>query len=123
MKVNIGEYGPQGERVSEVHIDDWDTWSMDVTLAYIIVPMLIQLRDTCHGAPLVADEDVPEVLRRIDDGGDIDEFYFDRWDYVLNEMIFAFKMKAEEFDALEEDTKRISNGFRLFGKYYSDLWD
>ena len=28
-----------------------------------------------------------------------------------------------DHDALESVQKRISNGFRLFGKYYEGLWD
>ena len=42
-----------------VRIDKHDTWSMDHTLAHIILPMLKQLKETKHGAPNVDDEDVP----------------------------------------------------------------
>ena len=38
-------------------IDYWDTWSMDHSLAPIILPMLKQLKARQHGAPLVDDED------------------------------------------------------------------
>ena len=47
----------RGERKLKVRIDDYDTWSMDHTLAYIILPMLKQLRDTKHGSGYVDDED------------------------------------------------------------------
>ena len=47
----------------KVHIDHWDTWSMDHTLAPIILPMLIQLKETKHGAPHVDDKDVPKELQ------------------------------------------------------------
>ena len=47
----------------KVRIDEWDTWSMDSTLALIILPMLKQLQETKHGAPLVDDADVPKRLR------------------------------------------------------------
>jgi hypothetical protein len=92
-----------------------------------------------------------------------------RWDWILDEMIFAFEMKckddwAMEFHSGEHDIKwvpvdadgnevpkgehrfyqmkdgpnhthqvdmegmqrvqeRITNGFRLFGRYYENLWD
>jgi hypothetical protein len=46
----------------KVRIDRWDTWSMDHTLAPIILPMLVQLKETKHGAPIVDDEDVPKQL-------------------------------------------------------------
>ena len=50
-------------KIDYVKIDRWDTWSMDHTLAFIILPMLKQLKADKHGAPFVDDEDVPEHLR------------------------------------------------------------
>lgn len=154
----------------KVRIDKWDTWSMDHTLAHIIVPMLKQLKETKHGAPWVDDSDVPEELKSTsappkENEYDTDGNYFKRWDWVLDEMIFAFESKEDdrwqdqffsgtydwstkaiEFDengkptrsllvkgpndtanidhkGMKEYQKRISNGFRLFGKYYENLWD
>ena len=145
MKVNIEEYTESdGDQVVEVQIDPWDTWSMDYTLAFIILPMLIQLKETKHGAPAVDIEDVPKELRPTNteewqklykEGGETDDKFFDRWDYVLNEMIYAFDCKANkdevymrfdiktERDLIDKEQERISNGFRLFGKYYESLWD
>jgi len=144
MKVNIGPYTDDAEQVVEVHIDKWDTWSMDHTLAPIILPMLIQLKQTTHGAPNVDLEDVPEGLRPTNteewqklynETGDTDDKFFERWDWVLDEMIYAFDCKANkdevymrfdtktERDAMDKEQDRISNGFRLFGKYYESLWD
>ena len=154
------------ERTIKVHIDPWDTWSMDDTLAHIILPMLKQLKATKHGAPQVDVEDVPKELRptkkelaAYNKDGTTDDKFFERWDWVLDEMIFAFDNKVnddweEQFESgtsdiqwktLEggmsemvrglNDTKeydwegrkkyqeRISNGFRLFGKYFENLWD
>lgn len=168
MKVFIGKYPKKSdrERKVKVQIDPWDTWSMDNTLAHIITPMLKQLKATQHGAPKVDVEDVPEELRpeKLVGEYDVDENYFKRWEYVLDEMIFAFeskltnwedqfwKVKPEidwetpfnaektiegtEFQSLNWKTEgecdwegrtkyqeRITNGFRLFGKYYEGLWD
>ena len=143
-----------------VHIDDFDTWSMDHTLAYIIDPMLKQLKLTKHGAPNVDNKDVPKELRSVPAKNDICPTHFDKWDWVLDEMIFAFESKhtdwEEQFQSGEHDTQwievamsdglselvkgpndtfeidwegrtayqeRISNGFRLFGKYFENLWD
>ena len=136
MKIDI----PHPEEIdnvgAQITIHDWDTWSMDHTLSYIIVPMLIQLKDTKHGAPNVDDDDVPEELRmpdgwketRYNIDGETDEQFFNRWDWVLDEMIWAFTYKRDNFDSLlAEDREavqaRMSNGFRLFGKYYENLWD
>lgn len=155
-------------RKIQVHIDRWDTWSMDNTLSYIILPMLKQLKETKHGSPHVDDVDVPEHLRSTSapelteeqkNVHDVDDNHFKRWDYVLDEMIFAFQNEVDdnweekfttgEYDCHTKKTEnnlyemvkgpnytvvtdwdgqkaysdRIQNGFRLFGKYYSGLWD
>jgi len=51
------------KRKEYVHIDEYDTWNMDSTLALIILPMLKQLKETKHGSANVENEDVPEYLR------------------------------------------------------------
>ena len=130
----------------KVHIDRWDTWSMDHTLSHIILPMLKQLHETKHGSPWVDDEDVPEELRSTSappltqeqkDFADVDANHHKRWDWVLEEMIWAFEQKSDEdSDAVyfkmdggfnseeyEKYTSRMRNAFKLFGKYYENLWD
>jgi len=153
------------KRSIKVQIDPWDTWSMDDTLAHIILPMLKQLKEKKHGAPFVELEDVPKKLhgkkltKKQKDQGEVDDKHFERWDYVLDEMIFAFDSKIndnwqEQFETGESDIQwkkldngcsemihgpnhtkkydwkgrkayeaRIQNGFRLFGKYFQNLWD
>jgi hypothetical protein len=100
-------------QISYIKIDHWDTWSMDHTLADIILPMLKQLRDTKHGSPIVEDEDVPEELRLVTHEDWSPQFALDldnpeeygkdswdlthrRWEWVLNEMIFAFEHKVDD---------------------------
>tara|TARA_R110000868_G_scaffold121379_3_gene321983 strand:+ start:2992 stop:3711 length:720 start_codon:yes stop_codon:yes gene_type:complete len=154
------------KRTVKVHIDKWDTWSMDHTLANIVLPMLKQLKATKHGAPQVDDKDVPKELHMtkkekaaFNKDGSTDDKFFKRWDWVMDEMIFAFEHKLddsweEEFRSGEHDIQwkqcengmsqmvdgpnntykcdyegmqvvndRIQNGFRLFGRYYQNLWD
>ena len=144
MKVNIESYTDNGkDQVVEVQIDPWDTWSMDYTLAPIILPMLKQLKETKHGAPNVDWEDVPRELRpsgeelhAYNKNGTTDEHFFERWDWVLDEMIHAFEQKNKDdwqeyyysyndwdMEGMKAEQERISNGFRLFGKYYESLWD
>ena len=86
-----------------VKLDHYDTWSMDHTLSYIIVPMLKQLNATKHGAPLVDDEDVPEELKSTsappkENEWDTDGNHFQRWDWVMNEMIWAFEQQLNDDD-------------------------
>ena len=125
----------------KIRIDRQDTWSMDHTLAPIILPMLVQLKATKHGAPFVDYEDVPEELRpepewykKYSKNGETDPDFFKRWDWILDEMIYAFECKAnkdivimrfdiDDRDGAKQEQERISNGFRLFGKYYESLWD
>lgn len=158
----------QGGRRTTIHIDHYDTWGMDDTLSHIILPMLKQLNATKQGAPIVDNKDVPEELRSVDIEGDVGVTYFKKWDWVMDEMIFAFESKhvdwEKQFQSGEQDRitvpvdkdgnevpeekavlyewrkgpndsfeidmkgstayqKRITNGFRLFGKYFECLWD
>jgi len=100
MKVYIGRYPKDSnkERKVDIRIDKWDTWNMDTTLALIIVPMLKQLKENKHGAPYVEMEDVPEHLRtEKPDDYSVDEKHFERWDWVLDEMLFAFESKLTDW--------------------------
>jgi hypothetical protein len=160
--------------INYVKIDRYDTWSMDSTLSPIILPMLKQLKEKKHGAPFVDDEDVPEHLRSTaappkENEYDTDANHFARWDWVMDEMIFAFECKVDnswedafsegehdllwipvdkdgnevpkgehkywqmahgpkdtykcDYEGMKVVQARITNGFRLFGKYYEGLWD
>lgn len=138
-----------------VKIDRYDTYSMDHTLAYIIEPMLKQLKATKHGYGMVDDDDVPEELKSHngtkDNDYDWDSNAEARYDYILNEMIWAFERlnmdddvaefydhtesnEAKDFmesmkllkvdrEGLNAHEARKTNGFRLFGKYFQSLWD
>jgi hypothetical protein len=141
VKIHIPDYEEIEQIGEEIIIHSWDTWNMDYTLAKIILPMLKQLKVTKHGSPNVDNEDVPINLRAPEEDvlkyktlGETDPDFFKRWDWVLDEMIYAFdcKVNKEEvymrFDikdriGIKKEQDRISNGFRLFGKYYESLWD
>jgi hypothetical protein len=90
----------------KVRIDRQDTWSMDHTLAPIIGK-----------------------------NGEVDPKHFERWDWILDEMIWAFEQKCRDdwmedyyynkwdTDGANAHQSRMTNGFKLFGKYYENLWD
>lgn len=157
MKVNIGRY-PKGdkERKISVQIDKWDTWSADHTLALIIAPLLQKMKEDKQGAPNVDDADVPEHLRSTaapskENEWDTDQNWHLRWDYVLDEMLWAMqqiasddngedqfydssevdesenvmqqvsKMKVD-WDGLKAHGARVQKGCELFGKYFQCLW-
>ena len=117
------------KRKIKVHIDNYDLWNMDSTLAYIILPMLEKMKTEKHGSPFVEDEDVPDEIKSTSadpkkNEWDSDEFFHDRWEYVLNEMVWGFSQVNSDWDKeiFDKHQKRMDNSFRLFGKYYQALW-
>ena len=99
-------------RIEYIKIDKYDVWNMDSTLSPIILPMLKQLKKDKHGSGVVDCEDVPEHLRynTTEEWEDQKcfEFYHEhevkegdrdihaRWDWVLDEMIWAFCFDTDE---------------------------
>lgn len=150
------------KRKVKVHVDGYDAWNADHTLAMVIVPVLKMVRESNGGAPSVDDEDVPEHLRSTSapelteeqkNTGHTDDNWFKRWEYVLDEMIWAFEQHADEdfeskfysgaidyqiidgrlvngpdhtfkvdYEGMDAALKRMTNGRRLFAKYYNSLW-
>lgn len=89
--------------VKYVKIDHWDTWSMDYTLALMILPMLKQLRDTKQGSP----GNLPEFQQTSNSAQYSFDFYEEgdneawekghqRWTGMLNEMIWAFEQIVDD---------------------------
>ena len=127
MRVRIGPH--RKNRVERIEIEPFDTWSMDHTLAMIIHPMLVQLKETTHGYP--------------------SELTEERWNEILDEMIWAFDQKNKDnweeqfygpyiensdeplgghfewtdYDGMKTHQDRMTNGFRLFGENFESLWD
>lgn len=85
-------------RKVKVHIDNFDIWSLDHTLALVVLPALKLLREQKHGSPQVEPEDVPEHLRPTEpagpENGYTDNTVHERWAWVMNEIIFAFEQAA-----------------------------
>jgi hypothetical protein len=178
------------QRAVDIHVDGYDVWSADHTLGLIILPVLKKLKEVKHGSPDIDDEDVPEELKSTSAPPkkheyDTDDNFHKRWDWVLDEMIWAFeqhnddnaddqfhsgkhetmwqkvnieteenigdpiplgdtreKLSPEEKDNVfytmvkgpndthvfdkegwEKWNARKQNGFKLFGKYFTALWD
>jgi len=158
-------YHSKKKRKIKVRIDNYDVWNLDSTLAFIILPALQRLKEVKSGGPFTDDADVPENLRSTaakpkENEYDTDEFHFARWEWILDEMIWAFSqinsnwedqyrigeidhvfVDSEDhpgcsklthgpnhtyqcdYDGIRKHQDRISNGTRLFGKYYLNLWD
>ncbi len=92
------------KRTVKVHIDNYDVWSMDSTLALIIYPMLIKLKSQKHGYGWVNDEDVPKHMRSTAPGArdgveqdhDWDNFAEQRYEWMLNELIWTFEQLSND---------------------------
>lgn len=106
------------DRKIKVKIHDYDTWGMDNTLAYIILPMLKQLKATKHGSPYVDQEDLPPELRLTKREQKV--FYDGHWnkklkateeeidaaskkfhsqfDWILDQMIWSFEQELMDED-------------------------
>ena len=104
-------------RKVSVRIDKYDTWSMDNTLALIIVPMLKQLKETKQGAPYSDLEDVPEHMRYEDTEDSNTQWIQHRWDWILNEMIWTFE---QILDDEWQDRYTIEEGELDFDDYPED---
>ena len=157
------------QRIKKIKINSYDTWSMDHTLAAIILPMLQQLKATKHGSP----GNMPAFQQTSNQAQLTFDFYQDgdedanaeghkQWSVILDHMIWAFEqivndypeeenfwitppiLDLEEYpedlgkavipvrweqrgeldvNAHEEYHEKIKEGTRLFGEYYSSLWD
>jgi hypothetical protein len=135
------------KRKITVKIDYWDTWSLDHTLALIILPALKECKECKEGlgSPFTNDEDVPVELRSTSappnkDETGTDDLHDARWEWIVNEMIWSFqqivddnwetkfyhrdKKDHERYDVEghRKYQERISKGLVLFGKYYQALW-
>ena len=139
-----------------VKLDHYDHWNAEHTMALIILPLLKALKEHKHGSPEVSLSDVPEILwpSQLANMGNnyIDDTIHERWEWVLNEIIWTFEQEVDDDDeqkfydhseandpnddlmtqvgklkvdrdGLEDHQERKANGFRLFGKYYQGLWD
>ena len=115
---------------------DCDVWDFDNYLSKIISNGLIDLKSQVHGVPCH-----PNFSSK--DGKDI---YLDKWKTVLDEIIWTFEVvqkiinaewlylnskkrnntKMKEFGYYimsKEECLRYRSGWKLFQKYYFNLWD
>ena len=102
MKVNISKFYNSGQKVN-IEINRYDTYNADSTLGLIILPILVQLKNTKHGVP----------SEFVDVGGedyspqDSFDFYKEshndafneavkKWDEVLDKMIWSFQQIVDD---------------------------
>lgn len=143
MRVNIGPYPKEkskAKRKIDVRIDDYDIWSLDHTLAHIILPALKKIKAAKQGASgdlfdmsyLKLEYNSKEYKaaekKSAKDG-------FKKWNDILNAMIYSFSeivkdngdskfFKKDSYDkeGHRSHQDKIQFGLDLFGKYYQSLW-
>lgn len=104
MKVDIRKYPKgSGDRKINVTIENFDTWSLDHTLALVILPALIQLKEIKHGVPSEFAEHGGEDYHA---QGSFDFYKEDNnwafeqrckeWDEVLDKMIWSFEQLMKD---------------------------
>jgi hypothetical protein len=84
--------------------DDRELWSLDYTIAKFALPRLIAFKEIKYSHPSRIEEQ--------------------EWDVILSDIIRGFKYLIEDEyvgDKFKEDS--IDSGIKLFGKFFSDLWD
>jgi hypothetical protein len=139
MKVNIGPYNSnKNRRKIKVHVDYFDTYSLDHTLAIIILPCLIQLKNSQQGIPIInKSETDPNQMTFDFFEEDVESLYYEKnteaWNEIMDKMIWSFQQLAFDRDnnIFKLDTadarllydERIQEGLDLFSKYYRALWD
>jgi hypothetical protein len=149
MKVKLPKWNKKDTRKVEIHIDGHDTWSLDHTLALIILPALLQLKATKHGIP---HEFVADVGGADYDSQDSFDFYKEthdesfnvackRWDDILDKMIWSFKQLAirdweekyhhgtAKYDWVKTDTQytdpvtgKVQDSFKIFDPNPGEHW-
>ena len=129
------------KRKIKIEIDDYDVWNADHTMSLVIYQVLQKYKEHITGSPKVDDSDVPEELKSTfipsaESGEDIN--YHRRWNWVVDEVLWTFgELKETEtglddlylhcdLDSnrklIDEYEQRMTNGLRLFGKYYRGFW-
>lgn len=90
-------------RIEYVKIDSYDAWNAPETMGLIILPILKEVRNQKHGSPFTSDWDVPDELKsmnapRVENEWDTDDLFHKRWEWVLDEIIFAFESLSNDWE-------------------------
>jgi len=100
LNATVNKIQDRRKRKIKVRVDHYDVWGADHTLALVILPVLKRLKEAKHGSPFVDVDDVPAELRPTEeagpDNGYTDNTIHERWEWVINEMIWAFEQHVNE---------------------------
>lgn len=94
------------DRSVKVKVHPYDIWGVYDTLALVIAPVLREFSKELNGAPIVENEDVPAHLHMPEGwweekwgmNGETDPHFFERWEYVVGEMVWTFETLARDWE-------------------------
>ncbi len=84
-----------------------DLYSLDHTLAKLILPLLIEFRNNCAGS-------YPAYMDNAEE-----------WLQIIDKMIAAFELAANEnvyFSMGPKECEILQEGISLFAEHYTSLW-
>lgn len=131
MKVDISEFFKNKPRKVKVDLIEDDVWNLDQTLAHIVHPPIILLKEKKQGIFAVDYKDVPAKLSKSYNPNDGTWYNEAACNYVFYEIIWAMSQIKDDIcvydgkatlEEYEKHEKRVQNGCELFGKYFRDLW-
>lgn len=148
MKVKLGKYNKSSDRRVDIEIEKFDTYSLDHTLALIILPALLQLKATKMGVPSeFADELGADYNHQqsFDFAKEDHNWAFDekvkQWDVILDKMIWSFQQIVfddweqqyyhgkTEYDWVKTDQKftnplngKVEDTFQMVDKNPTEHW-
>ena len=111
---------------------DRSAWSIDSWLVDNLIPMLERLKRDKHGTPSTMFRKKDGVSKNGIPTDEANILAEQRWDNVLNEIIYGLKCakKIQDLDYDYEDkeltkrlTKSYQRSFELIGKHLFSLWD
>lgn len=88
------------KRKVDIHIDKYDVWNLDSTLAIVLLPLLKEYKEQINGCPATDPEDAPEHLREPEDNSDDfnKDFHHARWAWIVDEVIWTFTQLHPDTD-------------------------
>lgn len=115
----INRWSSNRARKVKIKIDNYDVWGAHHTLALVIHPVLVKLKECQKGSSTVEDSDVPVRLYHTDPpsetNGYIGDLHDEQWNWVLDEMIWAFKQctnDGENTDQFHHNSSQLDISFQ-----------
>lgn len=136
MKVETFPFPKRGKRKkTKISVAKFDTYSVDETLATIAYPLLKKLKKYKKGTPIsvyikmFSSDDLRKEKKKW-------KLADKEWNRIFDEIIWTMKEISEDYplgrtfisekgvdrDGTNAYNNRITEGLKLFGEFFSDLW-